>query len=66
MQPAVSAFLDHLRAERNASPHTLRSYRDDLLLFCHYLEERDGEGSDPNGADARRLRGYAAWLGGRG
>ena len=66
MQPAIKAFLDHLRAERDASPHTIRSYRDDLALFCQYFEEVQGEGADPTEADARRLRSYSAWLGGRG
>ena len=66
MHSAVSAFLDHLRVERNASPHTLRSYEDDLARFCEYLAEALGPGADPTAVDARRLRGYAAWLGGRG
>jgi integrase/recombinase XerC len=62
----VNAFINHLRAERNASIHTLRSYEDDLALFCRYLEETVGPGADPAAADARRLRRYAAWLGGQG
>jgi integrase/recombinase XerC len=66
MHPSVTAFLDHLRRERNASPHTLRSYGNDLTLFCAYLGETQGPGAEPTTADARRLRGYAAWLGGRG
>jgi integrase/recombinase XerC len=65
MHAAVSAFLDYLRIERNASPHTLRSYQDDLARFCDYLDETQGQGTDPTAVDARRLRGYAAWLNGR-
>ena len=38
MHPTVTAFLDHLQIERNASPHTLRSYEDDLTLFCQFLD----------------------------
>src|SRR3954467_10395088 len=66
MHAAISAFLDYLRVERNASPHTLRSYEDDLARFCEYLDETKGPGADPTAVDARRLRGYAAGLGGRG
>jgi integrase/recombinase XerC len=66
MHANVAAFIDHLRVERNASLHTIRSYEDDLALFCRYLEEAQGEGSDPASADARRLRRYSAWLSGQG
>jgi len=65
MHPTISEFLEHLRGERNASPHTLRAYNDDLALFSRYLEEAVGPGADPTDADARRLRGYSAWLSGR-
>jgi integrase/recombinase XerC len=66
MHPTVTAFLEHLRTERNASPHTVRSYDDDLTLFCTYLAEAEGADADPSQADARRLRHYSAWLHGRG
>lgn len=66
MHPTITEFLDHLRVERNASPHTLRSYRDDLAIFSKYLEEATGPEADPTDADSRRLRGYSAWLNGRG
>lgn len=66
MHPSVSAFLEHLRTERNSSSHTVRGYQDDLQLFCQFLTEVQGEGSDPTQADARRLRRYSAWLSGRG
>jgi integrase/recombinase XerC len=66
MHATVTAFIRHLRAERNASVHTIRSYEDDLALFCRYLDEELGEGADPSAADARRLRRYSAWLSGQG
>jgi integrase/recombinase XerC len=66
MHPAVLAFLDHLRVERNASTHTLRSYGDDLDQFCQYLAVALGGEPDPTTADARRLRGYSAWLNSQG
>jgi integrase/recombinase XerC len=64
--PAITAYLDHLRRERDASPHTIRSYGDDLAVFSTYLGEALGEGADPTSADPRRLRAYAAWLSSRG
>jgi integrase/recombinase XerC len=66
MHPSLVAFLEHLRSERNASPHTIRSYEDDLGVFSAYLTESVGEGADPGAADAQRLRRYSAWLSGRG
>lgn len=66
MHSAFTAYLDHLRVERRASPHTLRSYGDDLALFAAYLLEVEGEAADPTNVDSRRLRAYAAWLSGRG
>jgi integrase/recombinase XerC len=33
----IRKFLDSLRAERNASPHTLRAYRNELGRFAEYL-----------------------------
>jgi integrase/recombinase XerC len=62
MDSAVNEFLEHLRRERNASPHTLRSYADDLELYCHYLDTEVGKETDPCASDSRRLRAYAAWL----
>ncbi len=66
MHPSIASFLDHFRVERNASPHTVRCYEDDLVQFEGYLIESVGEAADPTTADARRLRSYSAWLSGRG
>lgn len=38
--PWAKRFLLYLRAERNASPHTLRAYQSDLLQFLAFLKER--------------------------
>ena len=65
MHRSIKAFLDHLEGERNASPHTVRCYEDDLVQFEGYLVEAQGAGADPTEADSRRLRGFSAWLSGR-
>ena len=66
MNPSVSSFLSYLKIESQASAHTLRSYEDDLLVFCRFLEETVGEGADPTEADSARLRRYSAWLNSQG
>jgi len=33
----ISKFLESMRAERNASPHTLRAYRKELRRFAEYV-----------------------------
>src|SRR6202051_2713671 len=37
MKSAVGQFLNYLRSVRNASPHTLRSYENDLSQFIIFL-----------------------------
>ena len=60
----VPAFLRYLAAERGASAHTLRSYAADLAELQAFL--RGARVSGLAAADARVLRGYLAWLHGRG
>lgn len=38
----TSFFTRHLAAERNASGHTIRSYRDTFRLFLHHVAEATG------------------------
>jgi integrase/recombinase XerC len=66
MHEAVETFLNHLKLERQASAHTLRSYEVDLELYCGYLSETVGDKADPAAVDPTRLRRYSAWLSGRG
>ena len=60
----VSAFLQYLAGERAASAHTLRAYAADLAEFRRFLRATRVGGW--NDVDARALRGYLAWLHGRG
>ena len=63
MKAPVTAFLRHLAVEKNASPHTLRSYRADLLDFeAHLATQR----LLPETADVRAVRGWLAALHARG
>ncbi len=37
MQEQITSFLQHLKGERNYSPHTIASYEDDLRQFSEFL-----------------------------
>jgi len=62
MQRKIARFLRHLHVERGASPHTLKSYREDLETFAEYFREADGNCPDPASVTAVELRGYLAAL----
>lgn len=66
MHPTVTGFLEHLARERNASAHTIRSYREDLSLFSRYLNQVEGAEADPTASSAKRLRSYTVWLNAQG
>src|SRR2546426_5122967 len=65
MKDPLAAFLRHLSLEKDASPHTLRSYRSDLLEFAQHVGRGDGE-MWLRGVDARAVRAYLAHLHRRG
>ena len=62
MQRKIARFLQHLHVERGASPHTLKSYREDLETFVEYFREEDGSCPDASGLTAVELRGYLSAL----
>lgn len=66
MHPSMNLFLEHLSIQRHASPHTLRSYRDDLDVLGRFLEENHLEEIDPSQITPPQLRRYSAWLHGQG
>jgi integrase/recombinase XerC len=63
MQQRLNDFLRHLALEKNASPHTVKSYREDLTQAAQFLSERGG-GPDLRPADVtpRALRAFLVWL----
>ena len=65
MKDPLAAFLRHLTSEQDASPHTLRSYRADLLEFVQHA----GHGDSPDwlaAVDARTVRAFLVRLHERG
>jgi len=60
MKDPLAAFLRHLAVERNASAHTLRSYRTDLDDFQRFLTGHRVDGLPA--ADARTVRAWLAAL----
>jgi integrase/recombinase XerC len=64
VRSAIEEYLTYLRAERDASAHTLRNYRVDLMQFLACLQERGGgkAGPTPAAVDHLAIRGFLARL----
>jgi integrase/recombinase XerC len=64
---SLTEFLQHLAVEKNASVHTVKSYREDLTQALEFFRER-AAGREPAVADltGRSLRAYLVWLHERG
>ena len=62
MQTAIARFLQYLRAERNASELTLKSYREDLAALVRQLEQSRGACPPPEAVSTIDLRGYVSAL----
>ena len=62
MHKAIARFLRHLEAERGTSPHTIKSYRADLVALAQYLEDGACRAPDPASITTHELRGYVSAL----
>jgi integrase/recombinase XerC len=63
MDDLLDRYINYLRYERNASPHTIRNYQSDLLQFRDYLKEGNPEAVvDVGCVDAMRIRGFLGFL----
>jgi len=63
--PWVEGFLNHLRYERNASPHTVRNYGRDVRTFASWAAGRTGTEAGPGlwaRVDANLIRAFLASL----
>jgi integrase/recombinase XerC len=63
----IQQYADHLRTERNVSPHTLRNYLSDLAQFQNFLKERELSLDSTGNVDVRKVdvhvvRAYLATL----
>lgn len=68
MENLIQQYAEHLRGERNYSPHTLRNYLSDLAQFHEFLKKRGFcLGADGNvevgKIDVHVIRSYLASLG---
>jgi integrase/recombinase XerC len=62
MRREIAQFLQYLSAERNSSDLTIKSYREDLISLCDYLEHEFGRDSRPDELTPQNLRAYQAAL----
>src|SRR5579872_2195228 len=63
MDDMIDRYINYLRYERNASPHTVRNYQSDLLQFRDYLKGGNAEATvDVGKVDALSIRGFLAHL----
>jgi integrase/recombinase XerC len=63
MEEALAEYLRHLALEKNASAHTVKSYREDLTQALEFFRGRAaGRPLELSLLTTRLLRAYLAWL----
>ncbi|MBL4686461.1 MAG: tyrosine-type recombinase/integrase [Nannocystaceae bacterium] len=62
MEAARERFVEHLRSEVRASPHTIRAYSRDIAEFDDSVRRRHGRASRPSDLNQREVRAYLAEL----
>jgi integrase/recombinase XerC len=62
MRPQIGQFLQYLRVERGASPHTLKGYREDLHALVDFLADADGNCPAPGSITTGELRSFVSAL----
>ena len=67
VEDLVRQYAEHLKSERNVSPHTLRNYLSDLAQFRRFLVEKElclggGKKIDARKVDIHVVRSYLAAL----
>jgi len=63
MDELIERYVHYLQHERNASPHTIRNYRSDLVQFRDFLTQGKPDAQvEVASIDAFRVRGFLASL----
>lgn len=65
MNDHLKAFLEYLRANRGASPHTVRAYDGDISQFLEFLPLHNGKArrdQEPSDCDVSAIRSFLAEL----